>query len=133
MEGTPFDFRTAKAIGRDIEQADEQLRHGKGYDHNWVLNTLGSMDKPCARLESPTTGIVLEVFTSEPGMQVYTGNFLDGTVKGKNGIAYQQRSAVCLETQKFPDSPNQGWTESNAYLNPGETYRSHTCFRFTTD
>ena len=75
----------------------------------------------------------MEVFTTEPGMQVYTGNFLDGTVKGKGGIRYRQRSAVCLETQKYPDSPNHNWEESNAYLNPGETYESHTRFRFTTD
>ena len=101
VEGTPFDFRTAKRIGQDIELDNEQLHNGKGYDHNWVLNTRGSIDKPCARLESPTTGIVMEVFTTEPGMQVYTGNFLDGTVKGKGGIAYQQRSAVCLVVLPF--------------------------------
>ena len=78
VEGTPFDFRTAKAIGRDIGLENEQLQNGKGYDHNWLLNTRGSMEKPCARLASPATGIVMEVFTTEPGMQVYTGNFLDG-------------------------------------------------------
>ena len=133
VEGTPFDFRTAKAIGRDIGLENEQLQNGKGYDHNWLLNTRGSMEKPCARLASPATGIVMEVFTTEPGMQVYTGNFLDGTVKGKGGIRYRQRRAVCLETQKYPDSPNHNWEESNAYLNPGETYESHTRFRFTTD
>lgn len=132
VEGTPFDFRTAKAIGRDITIDNEQLRNGKGYDHNWVLNTRGNIEKPCARLESPTTGIVMEVFTTEPGMQVYTGNFLDGTVKGKGGIAYQQRSAVCLETQKYPDSPNHDWPESSARLNPGEQYQSRTCYRFST-
>ncbi len=85
----------------------------------------------CARLESPVTGIVLEVYTTEPGMQVYTGNFLDGTVTGKYGDVYQQRAAVCLETQKFPDSPNQYWPESDAFLRPGEVYRSHTMFRFS--
>ncbi len=132
VEGTPFDFRTAKAIGRDIALDNEQLRNGKGYDHNWVLNTRGNIEKPCARLESPTTGIVMEVFTTEPGMQVYTGNFLDGTVKGKGGIAYQQRSAVCLETQKYPDSPNHDWPESSARLNPGEEYQSRTCYQFST-
>ena len=132
VEGTPFDFRTAKAIGRDIALDNEQLRNGKGYDHNWVLNTQGNIEKPCARLESPTTGIVMEVFTTEPGMQVYTGNFLDGTVKGKGGIAYQQRSAVCLETQKYPDSPNHDWPESSARLNPSEQYQSRTCYRFST-
>ena len=131
VAGSPFDFRKAKPIGQDISADHPQLHFGKGYDHNFVLNTRGDMSRPCARLESPLTGIVLEVFTTEPGMQLYTGNFLDGTVKGKNGVAYPQRSAVCLETQKYPDSPNQHWEESNAYLNPGEVYESRTTFRFT--
>ena len=131
VEGTPFDFRRAKAVGKEIDADNVQLRNGNGYDHNWVLNTRGNVEKPCARLESPTTGIVLEVFTTEPGMQVYTGNFLDGTVKGKGGVAYPQRSAICLETQKYPDSPNRQWAESNAYLNPGETYQSRTRYRFS--
>ncbi|MBP5663742.1 MAG: galactose mutarotase [Bacteroidales bacterium] len=130
VDGTPMDFRQTKAIGRDIDTDFEQLRIGRGYDHNWVLNTLGDDTRPCARLESPVTGIAMEVFTTEPGMQVYTGNFLDGSVIGKNGIAYQQRSAVCLETQKFPDSPNQHWPESNAFLRPGHTYKSRTKYRF---
>ena len=130
VAGTPFDFRQAKPIGRDIESDNPQLHNGKGYDHNWVLNTRGNIEKPCARLESPATGIVLEVFTTEPGMQVYTGNFLDGSVKGKNGTAYPRRSAVCLETQRYPDSPNHSWKESNAYLMPGEEYQSRTRYRF---
>lgn len=130
VEGTPMDFRQAKPIGRDIADDFEQLRIGRGYDHNWVLNSKDDDTCPCARLESPVTGIALEVFTTEPGMQVYTGNFLDGTVAGKGGVVYQQRSAVCLETQKFPDSPNQHWLESNAFLRPGETYKSHTKFHF---
>ena len=132
VEGTPMDFRQAKPIGRDIAADFEQLRIGRGYDHNWVLNTKGDDSRPCARLESPVTGIALEVYTTEPGMQVYTGNFLNGTVTGKYGIVYQQRAAVCLETQKFPDSPNQHWPESDAFLRPGETYRSHTMFRFVS-
>ena len=132
VEGTPMDFRQPKPIGRDIAADFEQLRIGRGYDHNWVLNTKGDDSRPCARLESPVTGIVLEVYTTEPGMQVYTGNFLDGTVTGKYGNIYQQRAAVCLETQKFPDSPNQRWLESNAFLRPGEVYRSRTKFRFGT-
>ena len=132
VEGTPMDFRQAKPIGRDIAADFEQLRIGRGYDHNWVLNTKGDDTHPCARLESPVTGIAMEVFTTEPGMQVYSGNFLDGTVVGKDRVVYQQRSAVCLETQKFPDSPNQHWSESNAFLRPGETYRSHTKFHFNT-
>ncbi len=132
VEGTPMDFWQVKPIGRDIAADFEQLRIGRGYDHNWVLNTKGDYSRPCARLESPVTGIALEVYTTEPGMQVYTGNFLDGTVTGKYGNVYQQRAAVCLETQKFPDSPNQRWPESNAFLRPGEVYRSRTKFRFGT-
>ena len=132
VTNTPMDFRQPKPIGRDIAADFEQLRIGRGYDHNWVLNTKGDDSRPCARLESPVTGIALEVYTTEPGMQVYTGNFLDGTVTGKYGNVYQQRAAVCLETQKFPDSPNQRWPESNAFLRPGEVYRSRTKFRFGT-
>ena len=128
---TPMDFRQSKLIGRDIAADFEQLKRGRGYDHNWVLNTKGDDSRPCARLDSPVTGIVLEVYTTEPGMQVYTGNFLDGTFVGKGGIVYHQRAAVCLETQKFPDSPNQNWPESNAFLRPGEVYRSRTKFRFS--
>ena len=132
VDGTPMDFRQAKAIGRDIAAEFEQLRIGRGYDHNWVLNTQGDDSRPCARLESPLTGIAMEVFTTEPGIQVYTGNFLNGSVIGKDNIPYQQRSAVCLETQKFPDSPNQHWPESNAFMRPGETYKSRTAFKFST-
>ena len=132
VEGTPMDFRQAKPIGRDIAADFGQLRIGRGYDHNWALNTKGDETRPCARLESPATGIVLEVYTTEPGLQVYTGNFLDGSVTGKYGNVYQQRAAVCLETQKFPDSPNQHWPESDAFLRPGGTYRGRTSFRFGT-
>ena len=130
VEGTPMDFRRPKPIGCDINADFEQLRIGRGYDHNWVLNTKADDTRPCARLESPLTSITMEVYTTEPGMQVYTGNFLDGTVTGKGGVVYQQRCAVCLETQKFPDSPNQHWLESNATLRQGEVYRSKTSFRF---
>lgn len=132
VDGSPFDFRQPKAIGRDIGTPNRQLHNGEGYDHNWLLNTRGDMSSPCARLESPATGIVMEVFTTEPGLQVYTGNFLDGTVRGKGGVAYGRRSAVCLETQKYPDSPNHDWAESDARLAPGDTYVSHTRFRFST-
>lgn len=131
VDNTPMDFRTAKPVGQDIAQDFEQLKNGNGYDHNWVLNTQGDISLSCARLESPVTGIVMEVFTTEPGMQVYTGNFLDGSITGKKGIVYNQRSAICLETQKYPDSPNNHWAESNAYLKPGETYRSETKFKFS--
>ena len=132
VKDTPMDFRQGKTIGEEIGSDFAQLLNGNGYDHNWVLNTRGQMDSPCAQLESPSTGIVMQVYTTEPGMQIYTGNFLDGTVIGKSGVAYQQRSAICLETQKFPDSPNNQWPESNAYLRPGEEYRSTTKFTFLT-
>lgn len=133
VENTPFDFRQPKAVGRDIALQHEQLANGNGYDHNWVLNTRGDVAKPCARLQSPTTGIVMEVFTSEPGMQIYTGNFLDRSIIGKGGIAYGQRSAICLETQKYPNSPNNNWPESNAYLHPGESFDSQTTFAFSVE
>lgn len=130
VEGTPMDFRTAKLIGQDIDADDSQTKGGNGYDHNWVLNTNGDITVPCAVVESPKTGIQLSVFTDEPGIQVYTGNFLDGTVVGKKGIAYPKRAAVCLETQHYPDSPNKPEWPS-VVLRPGETYKSHTIFQFT--
>ena len=134
VEGTPMDFRTAKAIGEEIENFDyEQLKNGNGYDHNWVLNTKGDAETACVTLVSPVTGIKLEVFTNEPGIQVYTGNFLDGSVTGKKGITYNQRVAVCLETQKYPDSPNKQWEESNAYLKAGETYVSYCRYKFSVE
>lgn len=131
VEGTPMDFRQSKAVGNDIGADFEQLSRGSGYDHNWVLNTNGRLDSPCALLESPVTGIVMEVFTTEPGMQVYTGNFLDG-IEGKRGECYGRRNAICLETQKFPDSPNNNWPQSNAYLKAGEQFDSKTIFQFST-
>lgn len=132
VDGTPLDFRKAKAVGRDIDADCTQLRNGRGYDHNWVLNTRGSLDSPCAQLECPSTGIALQVFTSEPGMQVYTGNFLDGSAIGKGGQAYGLRSAICLETQKFPNSPNNRWPQSDATLRPGQRFESVTRFKFLT-
>jgi aldose 1-epimerase len=132
VEGTPFDFRTAKSIGQDITADDAQLRIGRGYDHNFVLNTQGSLERTCARLESPTTGIAMEVRTTAPGMQLYTGNFLDG-VNGKDGVAYPRRSAVCLETQMYPDSPNHHWPESTGYLTPDKPFESTTIFTFHHD
>lgn len=134
VEGTPMDFRQPKEVGKDISNFEfEQLKNGNGYDHNWVLNTKGNATRPCAHLVSPVTGIALDVYTTEPGMQVYTGNFLDGTVKGKGGVAYPQRGAICLETQKYPDSPNKHWAESNAYLHPGEVYHSYCKFKFSVE
>ena len=130
--GSPFDFLTAaKPIGKDIEANDAQLHNGHGYDHNFVLRQNLQGLTQAATLTSPETGIVLKVLTSEPGLQVYTGNFLDGTVTGKRGEVYAHRNAVCLETQKFPDSPNKpDWM--SPILRPGEKYQSTTVFRFTT-
>lgn len=130
VSGTPFDFNTPKPIEQDVANFEnEQLKFGKGYDHNWVLNTKGDISKLAAKLVSPVTGITLEVYTNEPGVQVYTGNFLDGTVKGKNGIVYPQRASVCLETQHYPDSPNKAHWPS-VLLEPGQTYRSHCVYKF---
>ena len=119
VKDTPMDFITPKAIGQDITKYDfVQLKNGNGYDHNWVLNTNGDITKPAARLTSPQSGITLEVYTNEPGIQVYTGNFLDGSIQGKKGITYNQRASVCLETQHYPDSPNKPQWPS-VYWNPG--------------
>lgn len=130
VAGTPFDFNTPKTIAPDVTAFDnEQVKFGNGFDHNWVLNTKGDINQIAARLTSPTSGITLEVYTDEPGIQVYTGNFLDGTVTGKKGITYQQRASVCLETQHYPDSPNKPQWPS-VILEPGQTYHSHCIFKF---
>lgn len=130
VEGTDMDFRTPTAVGARIDNDFEQLKNGKGYDHNWVLNTKGDVTRPCATLESPSTGIVLDVYTNEPGIQIYAGNFLDGTLTGKKGIVYGHRASVCLETQKYPDTPNKPEWPS-ALLKPGEKYDSHCIYRFS--
>ena len=132
VEGTPMDFRKPTAIGLQIDQNFEQLRNGHGIDHNWVLNTQGDINQICASLKSPKTGIKLDVYTDEPGIQVYCGNFLDGTLSGKKEIQYNFRASVCLETQKYPDTPNKPEWPS-CVLRPGEKYTSHTIFRFSTD
>lgn len=130
VAGTPFDFNTPKAIEQDVTNFEnEQLKFGKGYDHNWVLNTKGDITKVAAKLTSPVTGITMEVYTNEPGVQVYTGNFLDGTVKGKKGVVYPQRASVCLETQHYPDSPNKPHWPS-VLLEPGQTYQSRCIYKF---
>lgn len=130
VEGTPMDFRKPTAIGANINQDFEQLKNGNGIDHNWVLNTQGDVNKVCATLESPATGIVLNVYTNEPGIQVYCGNFLDGTLTGKKGIVYNFRASVCLETQKYPDTPNKPeW--ASAVLRPGEKYQSQCIYKFS--
>lgn len=132
VKDTPMDFTTAKVVGQDIDQIDfDQIKNGNGYDHNWVLDAAGDDSQVAASLLSPTTGILLEVLTNEPGIQVYSGNFLDGTVTGKHGIVYKQRTGICLETQKYPDTPNKPEWPS-ALLKPGETYNSHCIFRFST-
>jgi aldose 1-epimerase len=127
---TPFDFTTAHAIGDQIAADNEQIRNGNGYDHNWVLDTACDIAKVAAELYCPATGIDLKVYTDEPGIQVYSGNFLDGTVTGKKGVVYNQRHGICLETQHYPDSPNKAEWPS-VVLRPGETYRSHCIFAFS--
>ena len=135
VEGTPFDFRTPKTLGRDIEADDAQLKNGHGYDHNMVLSTGGDLKRPAAKVVNPESGIVMTVFTTEPGIQFYVGNFLDGTVKGKKGIAYPFRGAMCLESQHYPDSPNKegqaGWP--SVVVRPGDTYTSHCIYSFSTE
>ena len=131
VEDTPMDFRTPMPVGERINDFDfVQLKNGNGYDHNWVLNTNGDITKPAARLTSPQSGITLEVYTNEPGIQVYTGNFLDGSIQGKKGITYNQRASVCLETQHYPDSPNKPQWPS-VILEPGQTYNSECIFKFS--
>src|SRR5690606_39246037 len=131
VEGTPFDFRQPTAIGARIDADDEQIRFGGGYDHNFVLSSLGAPGQPAvaARVVDPVSGRTLEVRTTEPGVQFYTGNFLDGSVAGKGGTAYAHRTGFCLETQHFPDSPNQPSFPSTV-LRPGETFESTTVFAF---
>lgn len=131
VEGTPMDFRVPTAVGERIDQYDfDQLKNGDGYDHNWVLNTNGDISRVAATVYSPATGIQLEVYTNEPGIQVYAGNFLDGTLIGKNGAVHTKRTAICLETQKYPDSPNKAdWP--SPYLKPGEKYTSRCIYKFT--
>src|SRR5206468_6171149 len=130
VKGTPMDFTQAKAIGARIGQPDEQLILGKGYDHNWVLNRGSDKLTLAARVSEPGHGRVLEVFTTEPGVQFYSGNFLDGTIKGKGGQVYQKRAGLCLETQHFPDSPNKPSFPSTV-LKPGQKYASTTIYKFS--
>lgn len=131
VQGTPFDFRRATAIGVRINEANEQLRFGRGYDHNWVLDSGGAAALvPAARVEDRVSGRRLDIRTTEPGIQFYSGNFLDGTLKGKNGLVYGHRTALVLETQHFPDSPNHANFPSTI-LRPGERYRSRTTLVFS--
>ncbi|MDK1476884.1 aldose epimerase family protein [Streptomyces sp. 549] len=132
VAGTPFDFRRQHTIGRDIRTAHPQLLTAKGYDHNWVLDKgVTTTPEPVATLRDPASGRTMEIATTEPGLQFYSGNFLDGTVAGTSGRTYRQGDGLCLETQHFPDSPNQPDFPSTV-LRPGGTYRSTTIHRFST-
>jgi aldose 1-epimerase len=130
VKGTPMDFTTPTAIGARIDQQDEQLILGRGYDHNWVLNSVGGNLALAARVYEPTTGRVMEVYTTEPGLQFYSGNFLDGSITGKAGQVYNKQYGFCLETQHFPDSPNKPQFPSTV-LKQGAKYRSTTIYTFT--
>jgi aldose 1-epimerase len=129
VDGTPFDFRKATAIGARIDAAHPQIKVGPGYDHNWVLNRTHSQLQRVARVLEPTSGRTLEVSTTEPGMQFYAGNFLDGKLVGKSGRPYGRRSGFCLETQHYPDTPNHA-NFPTTLLKPGEPYQSRTAFTF---
>jgi aldose 1-epimerase len=130
VEGTPFDFRSPHTIGERINADDAQLHLGKGYDHNFVLNHAPGQLAEAAEVYEPTTGRILQVLTTEPGVQFYTGNFLDGSIIGKEGRVYDRRSAFCLETQHFPDSPNHPAFPSTE-LRRGQQFRSVTVFKFS--
>jgi aldose 1-epimerase len=130
VKGTPMDFTTPTVIGERIDDATfEQLVFGKGYDHNWVFVATNDVNTAACKLVCPATGITMEVYTSEPAVQCYSGNFLDGSLTGKKGITYQKRTAICLETQHYPDSPNQPAFPSTV-LRPGETYKSFCKYKF---
>ena len=129
LAGTPFDFREATSIGARIRRDDQQLRHGRGYDHTFCLEGGGALAF-AARLESPRSGRIVELFTDQPGLQVYSGNFLDGAIRGKGGVLYRQSDAICLEPQIWPNAPNRP-DFPNPRLAPGEVYRHVTVYRFS--
>ncbi len=130
VEGTPFDFRKPTAIGARINDKDEQMKIGNGYDHNFVLTSGGGALALAARVYEPKSGRVMEVLTTEPGVQFYTGNFLNGKIPGKGGKPYPFRTAFCLETQHYPDSPNKPQFPSTV-LKPGVKYETTTVYRFS--
>jgi aldose 1-epimerase len=132
VAGTPFDFKTPTAIGARINADDEQIKFGLGYDHNFVLNGKAGKLRLAGKLFEATTGRVVEVWTTEPGIQFYSGNFLDGSITGKNGTVYQYRHGLCLETQHYPDSPNQPNFPSTV-LNSGEKYQTTTVYKFLVE
>jgi aldose 1-epimerase len=129
VQRTPFDFTTPHSIGERITERDPQLRIARGYDHNWILDKGGSLDTLAARVHEPVSGRTMSVYTTQPGMQLYSGNFLDGTVRGKGGAAYGKHAGFCLEAQHFPDSPNHAAFPSTV-LAPGSTLRETTVYRF---
>jgi aldose 1-epimerase len=131
VKGTPLDFTKPTKVGARIDDSYDQIVLGHGYDHNWVINRKGDVLTLAARMYEPASGRVLEVSTTQPGVQFYTGNFLDGTVTGKQGHVYKRRYGFCLETQHFPDSPNHS-DFPNTILKPGETFRQKTVFKFST-
>lgn len=131
VAGTPMDFRKPTKIGAHINDNDAQLKLGPGYDHNWVLNNYNKQLQKAVELYDSTSGRLMEIYTDQPGMQFYSGNFLDGTIKGKKGIVYNYRTGLCLEAQLFPDSPNKPNFPS-ATLKPGETYKQTTIYKFST-
>ncbi len=130
VAGTPFDFRTSTAIGARINETDEQLKFGGGYDHNWVLNKPMGQLGLMARVYDPSSGRVMEVFSTDPGLQFYTGNFLDGKITGKGGWKYEYRNAFCMEPQHYPDSPNQPSFPS-VVLKPGDVYHNTIIYKFS--
>jgi aldose 1-epimerase len=131
VEGTPFDFREFTAIGKRIDADDQQIKFGGGYDHNWVLNKNNGGMTLAAKVFEPTSGRLMEIYTDEPGVQFYAGNFLDGTITGKMGKVYPHRSGLCLETQHYPDSPNKP-NFPPVTLRPGQTYKTTTVHKFST-
>jgi len=131
VEGTPLDFRQPHAIGERIDSTDEQIVLGHGYDHNFVLRRSGGGLSPAAQVTEAKSGRVMEVLTTEPAIQFYTSNFLDGTIHGKGGKVYGRRSALCLETQHYPDSPNHP-SFPTTELKRGEQYHTTTLYRFST-
>ena len=133
VEGTPMDLRKSVVVGADIDNPFTQLVYGGGYDHNWILNAAGDIYKVAAKVVSPTSGIVMEVYTNEPGLQFYAGNSMTKAGdKGKLGVVYPHRGALCLETQHYPDSPNQPAFPS-VVLRPGEKYTSECIYKFSVE